>query len=630
MFDKVRNSKRFIQIVLAIIIVPFALFGLDAYINPTARDGVATVGDLSISAGEFQQTLREQQDRLRPQLGNADPALLDSPEIRRGVLDELINRRLLLLHAADSKVSVGNAALAEAIMSVPALQENGQFSRERYEALVASQGMRVDAFEAQVRQDMIVQQMMLPVGNGALAGRVPADRWIVSQLEEREIAESLLRADLFLADSKPDAAAIERYYQENRARFENPEQVRVEYLVMSQDALFERIRVKDEEVEAWYRANEARFRRPEERQASHILIRADKGAPEAEIKAAQEKAADLLRQARAAPGDFARLAREHSQDPGSAARGGDLGYFSRGMMVKPFEDAAYALKEGEISDVVRSDFGFHVIRLTGVRAEQARPLAAVRDEIVADLRRQAAARQYAELAESFSNTVYEQSDSLQPAVEKYGLKIEKTDWLVRGEPAVAPFSNARLLQAVFSEDAIKNKRNTEAIDIGGNTLVAARVAEHRPARLEPVEAVSGTIAQLLSQEAALAKAVAAGEERLARLRAGEKTDVRWGAARSVARMHAPNMTFDGLRAVFSAPAGKLPAYVGAKIPGGYALYRIDKVKPYDPADALSAQRAQALRQHYAELVAQEELIGWLSALRQHYGVKVDNAALERR
>jgi len=630
MFDKVRNSKRFIQIVLAIIIVPFALFGLDAYINPTAGDGVATVGDLSISAGEFQETLREQQDRLRPQLGNADPTLLDSPEIRRGVLDELINRRLLLLHAADSKVSISNAALAEAIMSVPALQENGQFSRERYEALVASQGMRVDAFEAQVRQDMIVQQMMLPVGNGALAGRVPADRWIASQLEEREIAESLLRADLFLADSKPDAAAIERYYQENRARFESPEQVRVEYLVMSQDALFERIRVKDEEVEAWYRANEAHFRRPEERQASHILIRADKSSPEAEIKAAQEKAADLLRQVRAAPGDFARLAREHSQDPGSAARGGDLGYFGRGMMVKPFEDAAYALKEGEISEVVRSDFGFHIIRLTGVRAEQARPLAAVREEIVVDLRRQAAARQYAELAESFSNTVYEQSDSLQPAVEKYGLKIEKTDWLVRGEPAVAPFSNARLLQAVFSEDAIKNKRNTEAIDVGGNTLVAARVAEHRPSRLEPVEAVSGTITQLLSQEAALAKAVAAGEERLARLRAGEKTDVRWGATRSVARMHAPNMTIDGLRAVFSAPAGKLPAYVGAKIPGGYALYRIDKVKPYDPADALSAQRARALRQHYAESVAQEELIGWLSALRQHYDVKVNTAALERR
>lgn len=630
MFDKVRNSKRFTQIVLAIIIVPFALFGIDAYINPSMRDSVATVGDLAISQGEFQEALREQQDRLRPQLGNVDPALLDSPEIRRGVLDELINQRLLLLHARESNVSISNAALAEAIMSVPALQENGRFSRERYEALIAAQGMRVEDFEAQVRQDMIVQQMMLPVGNAALGGRLSSERWIAAQIEEREVAEVVLHAEQFLAGIQPDAAAIERYYQENRAMFENPEQVRVEYLLMSQDAYLAQVRVPEAEIEAWYRANKARYTSPEERQASHILIRADMGAPEAEVKAAQDKAADLLRQVRATPADFARLAREHSQDPGSAARGGDLGHFGRGMMVKPFEDAVYALKEGEISDVVRSDFGFHIIHLTGIRAEQVQPLAAVRDEIAAELGRQMAARQYAEKAESFSNTVYEQYDSLQPAVEKYGLTLQVSDWLVRGAPAAAPFSNARLLQAVFSEDAIRNRRNTEAIDVGGNTLVAARVAEHRPAQLEPLAAVAGTISQLLAREAAVTRAAEAGASRLARLNDGEKTDLRWGAARSVSRLHAPNMTDDAVRAIFAAPAGKLPAYVGVRIADGYALYRIDKVKPYDAADEQMARRGQALRHHYDEVVAQQELLGWLAALRQRYGVNIDSAALERK
>lgn len=629
MFDHVRNNKKFIQIVLAIIIVPFALFGVDAYLSPSARDDVATVGDVGISLGEFQQALREQQDRLRPQLGG-NTELLESPELRRGVLQELINQRLLMLHAGKSNLAVSDAMLVDFIVSVPALQEDGKFSRERYEALVAAQGMSIDMFEARVRQDMAMQQAMMPVGNAAVGGRLPAERWLAAQLEERTIGEAVLRAEQFVADSKPDAAAIERYYQENRARFEIPEQVRVEYLVLSQKDLLENARVGDAEVEAWYKANEARYKRPEERQASHILIRADKGMPEAEAKAAQEKAESILAQLKAAPGDFAKLAKEHSQDPGSAAKGGDLGFFGRGMMVKPFEDAVFGLKEGELSGVVRSDFGFHIIKLTGVRSEQARPLAAVRDEIVAELKRQAAMKQYAEAAESFANTVYEQPDSLKPAAEKYGLTIRTSEWMARGGQVMPPLGNPKLLQAIFGEDAVKHRRNTEAVDVGGNTLVSARVVEHRPAALEPLEKVSGQIAQLLAREAAVARAAEAGQSRLDALKKGEQTDLGWGAARAVSRLHAPNLSAEAVNAIFSAPVKELPAYVGAKIPGGYALYRIDKVKAFDPADEQAVARAQALRQNYGEIVAQEELVGWLAALRQRYPVKINAAALERK
>lgn len=630
MFDKVRNNKRFIQVVLAIIIVPFALFGIDAYINPRVPDSVATVGDSNIGLGEFQQALRERQDRLRSQFG-ADPARLDDPELRRGVIEELVNHRLLRLHAGDAKLSLSNAALIEFIMSVPALQENGKFSRERYEALVAAQGMSLDRFEAQVRQDLIVQQALLPVGNASLAGRLPADRWLAAQLEEREIAEVVLRGEQFLAETRPDAAAIERFYQENRARFETPEAVRVEFLVMSRDALEERAAPKEEEIEARYRANEARFKRPEERQASHILIRVDANAPEAEVAAAREKAERLLAQLKAAPGDFAKLAREHSQDPGSASRGGDLGYFGRGMMVRPFEEATFALKEGEISGVVRSDFGFHIIKLTGIRPEQVRPLTAVRGEIVAELKREAAARLYAELAESFANTVYEQSDSLEPAVERYGLKRQTSDWIERGGAAPMPLGHPKLVQAIFSEDAVRHRRNTEAVDVGGNVLVAARVIDHRPARLEPLDAVSGQIARELAMEMAVAKAVAAGESRLAALRKGEPVDLRWGAQRVVSRLHAPNLPPAAVQAVFSVSGKELPAFVGARIPGGYALYRIDKVVPYvPPAVGEGAMRDQAMRQHYGEIVAQEELLAWLESLRRRYPVKIDGAALERK
>jgi peptidyl-prolyl cis-trans isomerase D len=631
MFEYVRNNKKFIQLVLALIIVPFALFGVDAYLSPPSGDNVATVGGTPISQGEFQQALREQQERLRPQLGsNVDPAVLESPELRQGVLQELINQRLLLLHAGKSKLGVSDTALVDFIVSVPALQENGKFSRERYEALVAAQGMSVEMFEAQVRQDMLVQQAMMPVASAAVGGRVPAGRWLAAQLEEREIGEALLRTEQFAAESKPDAAAIKRYYEENRARFENPEQVRVEYLVLSQAALIENAKVGEEEIAAWYQTNEARYKRPEERQASHILIRADKGAPEAEIKAAQEKAARIAAQLKDAPADFVKLAKEHSQDPGSAEKGGDLGFFGRGMMVKPFEEAAFALQEGKISGVVRSDFGFHIIKLTGIRAEQARPLVAVRDEIIGELKRQSGLRRYAEMAESFANTVYEQPDSLGPAAEKYGLAVRSSEWLARGAQVAMPLGNPKLMQAIFGDDAVKNKRNTEAVDIGGNTLVSARVVEHRPAAAEPLEAVAGVIEKVLVRDAALAKAVAAGEERLDKLKKGEKTDLSWGTVRTVSRMHAPNLSAEALAAIFAAPVQTLPVHVGTRVPGGYALYRIDKVNPYAEVGDAAVQRGLPLRQHYAQVVAQEELLGWLAALRQRYEVKINAAALERK
>jgi len=634
MFDKIRNSRWFVQVVLVIIIVPLALFGIDAYFNPRVPDTVATVGDQHISQTDFQTMLIEEQDQLRQRFGAVDQAVLNSPEFRRNVLEELIGLRLLLLHATESNLSVSDAALVEFIMSVPALQENGRFSRERYEALVAAQGMSVATFEDQVRQDLIVQQILLPVGQASLAGRLSVAHWMDSMMVGRRVAEVLLRADQFLADSQPDAAAIERFYQENSARFESPEQVRVEYVVLSQEALLKRTTVSDEEIETFYRTNEARFRHPEERQASHILIRADKAAPEAEVNAARQKAEQLLAQLKTTPGDFARLAREHSQDPGSAARGGDLGSFRRGMMVPPFEEAVFALQKGELSGVVRTDFGFHVIKLTEIRPAQPRPLAEVRSEILESLRRQKAAHRYAEMADSFVNTVYEQADSLDAVVAQYELEKRTSDWIVRGATAPvppAPLNHPKLLEAMFTEDAIKHRRNVEAVDVGNNTLVAARVIEHRPAQLKPLAVVSESITRELAMRTATAKAEEAGKTRLASLQKGEPTDLQWGPVRTITRLEAQDLPPEALRSIFSASIKTLPTFAGAKVPGGYVLYRIDGSIPYvAPTEGQGAMRDQALRQHYEEVVAQEELQAWLASLRARHEVTIDESALERR
>ncbi len=631
MFDLVRNNKKFIQLVLALIMLPFALWGVDSYVRTGSSDGVATVGGTPITVGEFQQALREQQDRLRPQLDNVGQDVLDSPEVRRGVLEELISQRLLALYASQSKLMVSDEALVRFITAVPSLQEDGKFSRERYQALVSARGMSVEMFESQVKRDLVMQQAMIPVGNAAVSGRIPSDSWLAAQLEEREVSETLLRAEQFAADSKPDAAAIKRFYDENRQRFEKPEQVRVEYLVLSQNKLIENAKPGDEEVKAWYKSNETRYKQGEQRQASHILIRADKSAPEADVKAGQAKAEQILAQLKANPADFAKLAKQHSQDPGSAEKGGDLGYFGRGMMVKPFEETVFSLKENQLSDVVRSDFGFHLIKLTGVRAEQVRPLAAVRDEIVAEMKRQAGTKLYAEVAEGFANIVYEQSDSLKPAAEKYGLTIQASEWIAKGGQSVAPFTSPKLLQTIFSDDAIKSKRNTEAVDVGGNTLVSARVTEYRPAALEPLESVSNAIEKVLTRESAITQAGTVGQAQLDKLKKGEKVNLTWSAVRPLSRMHAPNLSAEARNAIFSVSTKKLPAYVGANAPGGFALYRIDTVKPFDStAGGDVASRSQALRQHYGQVIAQEDLMGWLAALRQRFPVTINTAALERK
>ncbi|RTL49936.1 MAG: peptidylprolyl isomerase [Rhodocyclaceae bacterium] len=631
MFDAVRNNRRIVQIFLALITLPFALWGVESYVrNSGAGDDVAKVGGSKITAQEFRQALQAQQDRLRGQVGRDVPAsALDSPELRRAVVENLVNQRLLVVHAQKTHLMVNDAVLAQFIASVPDLQENGKFSPSRYEALVAAQGMSKDMFEQRLRQDMLTQQSVGAVAQAVLPGAVSSSRWMNAQLEVREVADAQFKPDDYLSQVKLAADAVKNFYDEKQNAFQVPEQVKAEYVVIDRQAMASQVAVSEDEVKAWYGAHQDQYKQPEERRASHILITVDKNASADAVKAAQAKIEDILSQVKKNPAGFAALAKQVSQDPGSAKQGGDLGWFRRGMMVKPFEDAAFSLKEGAFSEIVRSDFGFHLIQVTGIHGEKVQSLDEVRPAIQAALKEQAAQKKFAEASENFSNIVYEQADSLKPAADKFHLTVQQASWIGKGGQGAGPLGNPKLLTALFSDDAVKNHRNTEAVEVSPGVMISARVVEHKPAALRPLDEVKADIEKHLLRQEAAKLAAKAGEEALAKAQKGESLGaLKWSASRSVPRLGAQGLSPDAVRAVFKVDGTKLPAYAGAVQPdGSYALYRIEKIKAYDGKG--DDEKAAFLRQQYARTVAQEEVTAWLAVLRQRYGVEINEKLLEQ-
>jgi len=588
MFDAVRSNQKIVQIILALIILPFAFWGVESYIrNVGGSDGIATVGGSKISPVEYRRALQEQQERLRKQLGGeADEATLNSPALREAVLEETIGRRLLALYAGRMHLGISDQQLVQFIASSPALQENGKFSPERYEQALANQGKNKVAFEAELRQSLAAQQVQMAVGDGALPGETAVAAWLGAVLEQREVSESVLTADRYLDKVKVTPEAIRTYYDGNLKKFEVPEQVRVEYLVLDQS---------------------------DERRASHILVKVAKGASPEQVKAAEAKAEDILGKAKKSPGDFAKLARQFSEDPGSAGNGGDLDWFGRGMMTKPFETAAFSIRDGIVPQLVRSDYGFHIIKVTGARP----------DRVPGD-----GQASPAELADRFAEAVYNKHpDGLQAVADEFKLPLQQSGWLARGGHGSGSLASPKLMAAIFSEDAIKSGHNTEAMEVSPNVMVSARVVEHKAAAVQPLEVVSPTIERLLAHQEAAKLAAKDGEERLARLTKGETTDSSWNTARLVSRAQPGNLPAEAVKAVFAAAVGKLPAYTGIEAPGGYVIFRISQVKPY-VADPATQQEVQALRNHYWRVVAEEELFSWQEGLKDRFPVNIDPKALE--
>ena len=602
MFDFVRTHTKIMMFVLFLLVIPsFVLLGVDGYTNAGDNGAVvAVVAGEDITQGEWDAAHRSESDRLRAAMPAIDVKLLDSPEAKYATLERLVRDRVLAKAAAKFKLTTSDARLARELREDPTIASlrlpDGKLDMDRYRQFAASQGLSPQGLEARVRQDLSIQQVAAGIVNTGFSAAAVADMSLTAYFEKREVQVASFATADFLTKVSPTEADLDVFYKANQALFQSPEQASIEYVVLDMDSVKKSIAISEADLKAYYDQNALRLSGKEERRASHILINAAKDAPAADRQGARTRADELLQAVRKAPDSFADIAKKNSQDTGSAANGGDLDFFTRGSMVKPFEDAAFSMKKGEISDVVESDFGYHIIQVTDVKAPTQRSFEELRAGIETDLRTQQAQAKFAEAAEAFANGVYEQSDSLKPVATKLKIEIKTATQLMRKPPSgeTGVLTNAKFLSAIFGPDAIERKLNTEAIETAPNQLIAGRITQYNAARTLPFGDVRNVVRErvVATRAAELAK-----QEGAAKLAA-------WNAAPAAATLPAggvvsrdqpQNLPPQVLNAALRADASRLPALVGVDLGAqGYAVVKVNKIEARPaPSDAAAkSDRAQ--------------------------------------
>ncbi len=629
MFDFVRkHAKLTMAILFPLLIVSFVLVGTEGFKFGDASPTVARVDGRNITQIEWDNAHKNEVDRLRTQMPTLDVKLLDTPQARYTVLERLVRERVLAAVSAKSNLVTSDQRVARELQTDPTIASlrgpDGRLDMERYKQMLGTQGMTPQMFEAQVRADLSTRQVLEGVRGSAFAPAGAAATALNAFYEKRDVQVAQFSATEFAAQLKLEDAQIETFYKDNPALFQAPEQADIEYVVFDLEAIKKTLVVKDEDLKAYYEQNAARMAAQEERRASHILIASPKSASDADRQKAKARAQALQEQVSKAPATFADVARKNSEDTGSAASGGDLDFFAKGAMVKPFEEAAFSMKKGDISPVVESDFGFHVIALTDIKAAKQRSFEEMRADLEADVKKQQAQKQFAEQAEAFSNGVYESADGLKSVADRFKLQVRTAQNLTRKPPAgpaaglAGILANPKFLSAVFASDAVEKKSNTPAIEISANQLASARIVKYTPARTLPLAEVKEQARTRLATQrgAQLAK-----EKGLAQLAA-------WRAAPTTASLPAPvivsrlesQLPAALVDAAMRADGGTLPVWLGVDLGAqGYAVMRVNRVVS---RDAPKTDVAKQELEQYTQLWTSAEGAAYYNLLKERMKVQI--------
>ncbi len=620
MFDFIRKHTKVTMALLFLLIVPsFVLVGLDGY----SRDKdnavvVAKVDGQEITQTDWDRAHLREVERLRASMPSLDAKLLDSPEAKYATLEKLVRDRVLTAAANKSKLSTSDLRLARDLQDNPNIaalrRADGTLDMERYRQMLGTQGLSPEMFEANVRAELSSRQVLVGIIGSGFSANTAADIALNAYFEKREIQVSGFSTTEYAAKLNPTDAELEQFYKTNGSLFQAPEQANIEYVLLDVETIKKGITVNEAELKDYFDQNAAGT---EERRASHILIEASKSAPEAERQKAKAKAAELLALVKKSPDSFADVAKKNSQDPGSATSGGDLDFFARSAMVKPFSDAAFAMKKGDISDVVESEFGYHIIKLTDIKAPKQRSFEEMKPELTTEVKKQQAQKKFAETAEAFTNGVYEQADSLTPVSERLKLDIKTATGITRTpQPgATGALANPKFLNAIFSPDAIEKKRNTEAIEVASNQLISGRITQYTPARTRPLLEVKELVRQ---RWLAMRGAEEARKDGIAKLAA-------WKAAPAsatlqdtlvVSRDQMQKLPPKVVEAALRTDTAALPVFTGVDLgTQGYTIVKVVKVLPRTPAPEATAKQE---RLQYAQWWTSAESLAFYNVLKERF------------
>lgn len=637
MFDFIRSHRRWMQLVLLLLVVPaFAFFGIEGYVGFMSRDKeLAEVNGVAITQPEYDAVRRNQLEELRRVLGaQFDAEAIDTPAFRERILNDMINQRVIAEAAMQGRYTVSDEQLRETIAKIPAVQENGVFSPERYRQVLAAQGMTPADFEMRVRSDLILSQVLGPIGSTAAAPKRVADELMAALTQQRTVALRRFNAQGFEADVQVTDADIQAWYDANAEQLRLPESVDVEYVVLDEAAASQGLSVPAAEIDAYYQQNQSRFGQPEQRRVSHILREVAPDADQSARDAALAKAQELADQLKADPSQFAKLAAEFSEDPGSSAQGGDLGWISKDTLVPEVEEAVFKLEPNTISEVIQSPFGYHVAVVTQVQPASVKPLDQVRDEVQNEVLRQMASVRFADLASELTNLVYDQRDALEPIAQQLGLELKRAqgvarsgllpdELFVRSTPLQTGqaeiLGNPRVLQVAFSPEVFQDKLNSGVIETSPGSLVALRVTQVNPSSVPPLEQVKELIREDLVAQGALKLAREAGKAALTVITDGSQPAIGFAAAEVVSRQDARNLSPVELDAVMKLSESEVPKVIGVDTPGGYSLLEVKAVNPGEPLP--EANQAQFIGQLAQAWGGAEEQAA-LQVLRRLFNVQI--------
>lgn len=616
MLQAFRTHKRWMMFIAMIFIIPsFVVTGIYSYNRMSdSENDLATVGDTSITMMDFDNAKRQYLDNFRRQMGQSfKPNMLDTAEARASILAALISDRAISLEIASEYMNVGEADAINLVKQAPAFQRDGKFSTEAYQQFLNSMGKSDEQFVLELRRDLTRQMLLSAVSQTTQASNTVAQRIHDLLTEERTIRTFEIKPTAFLKSVSVTDAEAQSYYDQNKSLFAVPESVDIEYVVLSPEN-YKNIKASEDDIKTFYEQNLQRFSTPEERRASHILIAVNNEKTDADAK---KEADEIYKQLQADPSKFAQLAKSKSADPGSARQGGDLGFFQKGMMVPEFDNAVFSGKKGDLVAPVKTQFGYHIIKIVDVKAAQAKPLKEVRGEIEALYQQQAAIRAFAEDAENFSNMVYEQSESLQPVAERFGLKIQTVKNVTRDFED--QLINPNVIEALYGFDVLEDKRNSNAIEVASNTLLSARVTAHHKQTVKTFDEVKGDIVATLKNQKATEAARAQGSADIAKLLDKKSASVKFGDKTVISRERPGAYAYEVVTAALRPEANKLPTYTGVQTQdGSYFVIEVQSSKKIEASPEQLAMRKAEL----AQLYSNPEQAAFISGLETKFGTQI--------